>query len=60
MDRAPVFDPYATLVFACNTLNLEKVYVGGDLLVENRRALKQDFAKVSSELATRVKRLNPP
>jgi 5-methylthioadenosine/S-adenosylhomocysteine deaminase len=60
MDRAPVFDPYATLVFACNTLNLEKVYVGGELLVENRRLLRQDFAKVSAELATRVKRLNPP
>ena len=31
MDRAPVFDPYATLVFACNTMNLDKVFVGGDL-----------------------------
>lgn len=60
MDRAPVFDPYATLVFACNTLNLEKVYVGGELLVDNRRPLKQDFAKVSAELAARVTRLKPP
>jgi len=60
LDRAPVFDAYATLVFACNVLNLEKVYVGGELVVENRKALKHDMAKVSTELATRVTRLKPP
>lgn len=60
LDRAPVFDPYATLVFACNTLNLEKVYVGGELLVENRKALRHDTRKISSELTARVTRLNPP
>lgn len=60
MDRAPVFDAYATLVFACNVLNLEKVYVGGELTVENHRPLHHDFAKIAEELATRVGRLNPP
>ena len=60
MDRAPVFDPYATLVFACNTLNLEKVYVGGELEVESRKVLRHDMARISAELAKRVTRLNPP
>ncbi len=60
VDRAPVFDAYATLVFACNVLNLEKVYVGGDLVVENRRPLKHDFPMIAAELAARVTRLNPP
>jgi 5-methylthioadenosine/S-adenosylhomocysteine deaminase len=59
-DRAPVFDAYATLVFACNVLNLEKVYIGGELLVENRKTLKHDFAKISAEMAARVTKLNPP
>ena len=60
MDRAPVFDPYATLVFACNTLNLEKVFLGGELLVENHRALGKTSRGFPAELATRVGRLNPP
>jgi 5-methylthioadenosine/S-adenosylhomocysteine deaminase len=60
IDRAPVFDAYATLVFACNVMNLEKVYVGGELVVENRKTLKHDFSKISGELAARVTRLNPP
>jgi len=60
IDRAPVFDAYATLVFACNVLNLEKVYVGGELVVENRRTLKHDFPKIAKEMAARVTKLNPP
>ncbi len=60
IDRAPVFDAYATLVFACNVLNLEKVYVGGELVVENRKTLKHDFSKISAELSARVTKLNPP
>jgi 5-methylthioadenosine/S-adenosylhomocysteine deaminase len=60
MDRGPVFDPYATLVFACNIANLERVYVGGELLSEDRKALKQDFGKISAQLAARVNKLNKP
>lgn len=60
LDRAPVFDAYATLVFACNVLNLEKVYVGGELLVENRKTLRHDFPKIAAEMAARVTKLNPP
>lgn len=60
LDRAPVFDAYATLVFACNVLNLEKVYIGGELQVENRKILKHDYARISAEMAARVTKLNPP
>lgn len=60
IDRAPVFDAYATLVFACNTMNLERVYVGGQLVVQGHRPTQHDFTKVSSELAARVNKLNPP
>jgi cytosine/adenosine deaminase-related metal-dependent hydrolase len=64
MDRAPVFDAYATLVLACNSMNLDRVFLGGELAVESHRlmgrAAGQDWARISSELATRVGRLNPP
>jgi cytosine/adenosine deaminase-related metal-dependent hydrolase len=60
VDRAPVFDPYATLVFATNVLNLERVYIGGDLAIVGRKPVKQDFSKVSKEVWTRVTSLNPP
>lgn len=60
VDRAPVFDAYATLVFATNVLNLERVYIGGDLTVENRKPMRQDFSQISEEVWTRVTRLKPP
>lgn len=60
MDRAPVFDPYATLVFACNSMNLERVFLGGELAVQDHRPVGKDSARISSELASRVGRLNPP
>lgn len=60
MDRAPVFDPYATLVLACNGLNLERVFLGGELAVLDHRAVGKDSVRISGELATRVGRLNPP
>lgn len=60
MDRAPVFDPYATLVLACNSLNLERVFLGGELAVQEHRPVGKDSARISSELAARVRRLNPP
>jgi peroxiredoxin len=60
MDRAPVFDPAATLVFACNSLNLEKVFVGGEMLVDAHHPVRQDYTRISAELSKRVTRLNPP
>lgn len=54
VDRAPVYDPYATLVFACNTMNLEGVYIGGDLVSSFCKLTKVDFAKVQAEVHSRV------
>ncbi len=57
IDRAPVFDPYATVVFACNTANVESVYVGGEKLVDHLALTKADMPKVTAEVEARVSRL---
>ena len=57
VDRAPVYDPYATLVFACTTENLEGVYVGGELVSTYTKLTKRDFAVVQRELYERVARI---
>ena len=49
-----VFDPYASLVFVAGERDLERVYVSGDLLVQNGALLKQDMAKVRTEVNRRV------
>lgn len=49
-----VFDPYATLVFVTSQPDLERVYVGGELLVEHGRLLKQDLDRVEREVDGRV------
>jgi 5-methylthioadenosine/S-adenosylhomocysteine deaminase len=57
VDRAPVYDPYATLVFACTTENLEGVYVGGELVSSYSKLLKHDFSVAQRELYERVARI---
>ena len=49
-----VFDPYASLVFVTDERDLERVYVGGDLLVQNGAFLKQDISKVRAEVMQRA------
>jgi cytosine/adenosine deaminase-related metal-dependent hydrolase len=49
-----VFDPYASLVFVTQERDLERVYVGGDLLVKNGELLKQDMVKERAEVNHRV------
>jgi 5-methylthioadenosine/S-adenosylhomocysteine deaminase len=49
-----VFDPYATLVFVTSQPDLERVYVGGELMVERGKPLKQDLDKVQREVDGRV------
>jgi 5-methylthioadenosine/S-adenosylhomocysteine deaminase len=49
-----IFDPYASLVFVTGERDLERVYVGGELLVQNGVLLKQDMAKVKGEVNKRV------
>jgi cytosine/adenosine deaminase-related metal-dependent hydrolase len=53
----PVFDPAATVVFACNTMNLDAVYVGGEKLVDHAVLTRSDMAKAASEVETRVGRI---
>jgi cytosine/adenosine deaminase-related metal-dependent hydrolase len=57
MDTGPVFDLYATLVFAAGTPNLEQVYVGGDLAVDHGRPARQDMPAISADVAARVARI---
>jgi 5-methylthioadenosine/S-adenosylhomocysteine deaminase len=49
-----IFDPYASLVFVAEERDLERVYVGGDLLVENGTILKHDMMKERQEVKNRV------
>ncbi len=49
-----VFDPYATLVFVTSQADLERVYVGGELMVERGIPLKQNMMKVQREVDRRV------
>ena len=57
IDRAPVFDPAATVVFASNSANIEAVYVGGDKVVDRGIVVQNDMARVSTEVEQRVHRL---
>jgi 5-methylthioadenosine/S-adenosylhomocysteine deaminase len=58
VERGPVVDPYAAVVLACNAMNLAKVYVGGELLVDTYHLQKNDMSKVSREVNERVARLH--
>jgi 5-methylthioadenosine/S-adenosylhomocysteine deaminase len=58
VERGPVVDPYAAVVLACNAMNLAKVYVGGDLLVDTYRLQKNDMSRVSREVSQRVAKLH--
>lgn len=54
LDTGPVSDVYATLVFACKISNLERVYVGGSLVVERGRLVDHDSAAIAQEVHERV------
>lgn len=53
----PIFDPYATLVFACNASNIESVYVRGELQVSDGTPINHDLSSLIQEVDTRNKRL---
>ncbi len=57
VERGPVVDPYAAVVLACSAMNLAKVYVGGETMVDKYRLQKSDMSKVSNEVSQRVARL---
>ena len=48
-----VFDPYATLVLVAAERDMERVYVGGELMVEHGKILHADYDKVLTESARR-------
>ncbi len=54
IDTGPVTDLYATLVFACKISNLDRVYVGGEFVVDRGNPRQHDMARISAEVRTRV------
>jgi 5-methylthioadenosine/S-adenosylhomocysteine deaminase len=48
-----VFDPYATLVLVASERDMERVYVGGELMVDHGKILHHDYDKVLTESARR-------
>ena len=58
VERGPVVDPYAAVVLSCNAMNLSKVYVGGNLMVDRYRLQKSDMGEVSREVSARVANLH--
>jgi 5-methylthioadenosine/S-adenosylhomocysteine deaminase len=54
IDTGPVHDLYATLAFACKVSNIDRVYVGGDYVIERGNPRAHDIVRVSQEVETRV------
>lgn len=53
-DTGPVYDVYATLVFACNSANIDTVFVGGEAVVKRGQPLKFNAAAIAKEAKARV------
>lgn len=49
-----IFDPYASLVLAAEQRDIERVYVGGELLVEHGKLLHQNYRNVLAEATRRA------
>jgi 5-methylthioadenosine/S-adenosylhomocysteine deaminase len=50
-----IFDPYASLVFVTQERDIDRVYVGGELMVDRGRVLHQLISKILIELEQRSK-----
>ena len=48
-----VFDAYATLVFVTEEADIDRVYVGGELMVDRGKILRQDMPKILDEVERR-------
>lgn len=48
-----IFDPYANLVLVAAERDIDRVYVGGELLVERGKLLHQDMGKIQAEVDRR-------
>jgi cytosine/adenosine deaminase-related metal-dependent hydrolase len=53
-DTGPTYDPYATLVFACDNANVDTVFVGGEAVVKRGMPLKHDVAAIARDVKARV------
>jgi cytosine/adenosine deaminase-related metal-dependent hydrolase len=54
MDTGPIFDPYATLIFACSIANLDWVFVGGEAVAHRGELLKVNSSRLDQEVRERV------
>jgi cytosine/adenosine deaminase-related metal-dependent hydrolase len=48
-----ILDPYANLVLVAAERDIDRVYVGGELMVERGKVLRQDMEKVDAEVNRR-------
>jgi cytosine/adenosine deaminase-related metal-dependent hydrolase len=53
-DTGPIVDLYATLVLACDRLNIASVFVAGDLVMHNGKHASIDVREVTDEVLRRV------
>jgi cytosine/adenosine deaminase-related metal-dependent hydrolase len=53
-DTGPVYDPYATLVLACGQANLDRVYIGGEMVSMRGQIIGRDFETVALEVRRRA------
>lgn len=52
----PVYDPYSALVYSASASNVRDVYVAGECLVKEKKLVRQDFAKIRSDLREKMER----
>jgi len=52
-----VFDPVATLVFACSSSDIESVYVAGEALVQEGKVKGHDMDAIQTDLVSRIDRI---
>lgn len=53
----PVKDVAATLVFACSAANIDQVYVGGVLVVQDGMPAGHDVVALAADVEARVARI---
>lgn len=49
-----VFDPYASVVLVASQPDLERVYIGGELMVDHGNPVKHNLKKIEAEVDRRV------
>lgn len=57
VNMQPIYDYYATVVYAANAGNVDTVIVNGKVLVRNKYFTEFDFAKTRGELKAFSKKI---